>query len=589
MGMILKLTRIFFKEMFSNGDFFENVKTGKKKLGKIIAYTLLIIYIVVVFGFMYISTISTIHTSFAPLGLGNLTPTIIAMFGFLITFIFGFMVTISTYVTSANEEVMLAMPIKNKELFTAKYLCCYLNELLLGSAVILVGLGIYGYFEKLLTNPLFYLEAIISSLVIPMLSVGICYLILVVLLGCFKFLRKKNILMTISTTIICAFFLIFYFSFQNSLNSMMDPELFMATGQLASFENIGNIASFFPPIKWFTNAIVFCGSGEILKSIGWLLLLVTICVSIPAILLPVLSPLYIRSLDGFNEAKVKKLEKGKEKEFIKSDIKSTPVLTALLKRDIVGVLREASWFANGPLTLIIFPVIFGISFFAGFSQSNTNISELLLEANKFVTILKINDPELLSKILFWVCLGGGAIACAMGTMTSVSSTSISREGKGLQNILALPFPVKKLVSAKMLHAMLYSVISSMLIFVLLVMFAVLAKISLSFGDYLLVFVNFWWSSLILAFIIHLVDMLIDVCHPKLTWENPTAVFKQNLMTVAAMFLSWGILGLTIIAAIFLLPQSSISLLIINIAITIVAIPLWFWFQKFATKKLSNLY
>ena len=177
----------------------------------------------------------------------------------------------------------------------------------------------------------------------------------------------------------------------------------------------------------------------------------------------------------------------------------------------------------------------------------------------------------------------------MGTMTSVSSTSISREGKGLQNILALPFPVKKLVSAKMLHAMLYSVISSMLIFVLLVMFAVLAKISLSFGDYLLVFVNFWWSSLILAFIIHLVDMLIDVCHPKLTWENPTAVFKQNLMTVAAMFLSWGILGLTIIAAIFLLPQSSISLLIINIAITIVAIPLWFWFQKFATKKLSNLY
>ena len=32
MSMIFKLTRIFFKEMFSNGDFFENVKTHNERL-----------------------------------------------------------------------------------------------------------------------------------------------------------------------------------------------------------------------------------------------------------------------------------------------------------------------------------------------------------------------------------------------------------------------------------------------------------------------------------------------------------------------------------------------------------------------------
>lgn len=589
MSMIFKLTRIFFKEMFSAGDFFENLKTGKKKVGKIIGYTVLMLYCLVVFGFMYVSTIATIHSTFSQLGIGNLTPSIIGFFAFMITFIFGFMVTISTYVTSANEEIMLAMPIKNRDLFTAKYLCCYLNELLLGSAVILVGLGIYGYFEKLLTNPLFYLEAILSALVIPMLSVGICYLILVVLLGCFKFLRKKNMLMTISTTIMVGFFLIFYFSFQKSVNSMMDPELLLATGQVASFENIANMASFFPPINWFSKGIIFCNEGAFLKSIGYILLLVAICVSIPSIILPLLSPLYIRSLDGFNEAKVKKIEKGKVAEFVKSDIKSTPVLFALFKRDVFSVLRESSWFANGPLTLIIFPVMFGISIVAGLSQGGVSISELILELQQMVTGIKTSNPELLSSILFWVSFVAALLACAMGTMTSIAPTSISREGKGLQNILALPFPTSKLISAKMLHAMLYSVISSGLIFIVLVVAALVFKLPISFLDYFLIFVNFWWLSLVLAFIIHIIDIFIDLCHPKITWENPTAVFKQNLMAVVAMFLSWGIIALVVIAYIFLLPKSSLSLLICNVAFTVLAIPLWILFLKFAKKRLANMY
>ena len=92
-----------------------------------------------------------------------------------------------------------------------------------------------------------------------------------------------------------------------------------------------------------------------------------------------------------------------------------------------------------------------------------------------------------------------------------------------------------------------------------------------------------------AFLIHLIDMLIDVCHPKLTWENPTAVFKQNLMTVVAIFLSWGIIALFVVIVIFLLPTTLISLLVMNAVLTIIAIPLWMLFLKFSQKRLENLY
>lgn len=589
MNMILKLTRIFFKEIFSNGDFFENTKTGKKKVGKIIGYTILMLYCIGVFGFMYITVINSIHNSLASIGLNNLTPVFIGLSAFMLTFIFGFMVSISTYVTSANEEVMLSMPIKMKDLFTAKYLCCYLNELILGFAIVAIGLGIYGFHEKLLQNPLFYLEAILSALVIPLLSVGICYLILVVLLGCFKILRNKNMLMTFSSVIIVAFFLIFYFSFQKYLNNSVDVELLISGAEISALVDISDVVAFFPPIKWFALGFSLLSKGEYLKSFGYILLLVILCVSIPLIILPLLAPMYKRSLVGFNEAKVKKIQKGKEKEFIKSDIKETPILFALFKRDVSSVLRESSWFANGPLSLIIFPVIFGISFVAGFSQTDVNIGKLFSEISVGVSQLRLENSKLLSLIMFWISFGAGLFACLMGTMTSISPTSISREGKGFQNILALPFPIKTLIKAKMLHAMLYSVISSLVIFILLAVVAIWAKVPLLALDYVLIFVNYWWFSLVAAFLIHLIDMLIDVCHPKLTWENPTAVFKQNLMTVVAIFLSWGIIALFVVIVIFLLPTTLISLLVMNAVLTIIAIPLWMLFLKFSQKRLENLY
>lgn len=590
MKTIFILTKIFFKEMFSNGDFFENIKTGKKRVGKIIAYTLLILYCVGVFGFMYVSTISTLHQNFAIYGIQDITPTLVCLIGFLLTFIFGFMVSISTYVTSANEEIMFSMPIKTKDLFTAKFLCTYLNQLLLGAAVILIGLGIYGYYEKLLTNPLFYIEAILSCLAIPMLSVGICYLFLIILLTCFKFLRKKNLLMTAATILLVAFFLVFYFSFQKSINSMIDPELFLSTGQLGSVTNVVNIASFFPPINWFSKGIVFCTTGENLKSIGYILLLVVVCISIPLIILPLLSPLYKRSLAGFNESKIKKIEKGKEKEFVKADIKSTPILTALFKRDVKAVLREASWFSNGPLSLIIFPVIFGISFGVSFSQAGIDFKTLPNLISMIIPTIRMENPALLSSVLFYITMIGGLVACLMGTMTSISATSISREGKGFQNILALPFPLKKLITAKMLHAMLYSFFSSLLIFALLAGVSIWLKPSFTITEYLLVFLNFWWISLILAFIIHIIDMLIDVCHPKITWENPVAVFKQNLMTVVSIFLSMGLIGILVFLAFVLdLPKNLYVMSVINLIFTIIAVPSWILFQKFAVKRLSNLY
>ena len=85
-------------------------------------------------------------------------------------------------------------------------------------------------------------------------------------------------------------------------------------------------------------------------------------------------------------------------------------------------------------------------------------------------------------------------------------------------------------------------------------------------------------------------MLIDVCHPKITWENPIAVFKQNLMTVVSIFLSMGLIGILIFLAFVLkLPKNLLTITAINLIFTIIAVPSWILFQRFAEKRLSNLY
>ena len=588
MSMLYKLTRIFYKEMFSNGDFFENVKSGKKKIGKIIGYSILLLYLVVVFGFMYFTLINSTHLTFSSLGMKSGTLILIGFFAFFVTFMFGFTGSIGTYITNKDEEIFFSFPLKVSQIFSAKFLCTYISQLLFGAVVIIGGLGIYGYHEKLLTNPLFILEGLLAALSIPLISVGVCYLILVTLLGCFKFLRKKQILSAISTIFILVFFFGFYFMWMSNTGDNFDPTAILTGAALDNMINIVDFVKFFPPIHWFAKAIELCLQGEYLKSFGFSFLLTAIAVAIPFIILPLLSPLYKRSLEGFGETKIKKLKKEETSEYIKEDIKSTPILLALFKRDVKGVVRETSWFANGPLTMIICPLIFVISCF-GLSKAGGSLLELQNEIFNMIEMIKTSDTTLFNTIIFWLSFICGLISVLIGSMSSIATTAISREGKGLQNILAMPFSLKTFLNAKMLHAMFYSVIATVFVTILLAVMAILFSMPFTPGIYIMLFVNFIWFSLVTQFIINMIDMLIDVCHPKLSWENPIAVFKQNLISTVAIFLSWGIIALFVILAIYVIPTSPLSLLLMNIVLTAIAISLWILFLNFAKKKLENLY
>lgn len=588
MKMILKLTKLFYKEIFSPESYIKDSKTGKVKVGKGILYAILILYCIGVFGFMYFTTISSLYNSLNSIGQGYLTLYAVGFSAFIITFFFGFMVSVNTYATSANEEFLISLPLKIKDIFTAKFLCTIINELLLSVAFIFLGAGIYGFNEGLLTNPLFYIEVIFSAIAIPFFSVGVSYLILVILVNSFKFLRRKGVLTGICTTIMIVFFLWFYFTWQKIFNGAIQENLeqMMNGAEIASL--MDKFSVFFP-IKWFGESVSLLKTGSILKSLLNFILLIGCSFAIPAIVLPVLAPLYKRSLAGFNETKVKKLEKGTEKEFIQKDLKSSSLTFALLKRDFWAIIREPSWCINGPGMFLVMPVIFGISIVAGLSQADFNFNEVAGMLVAFITEIRVSNPELLNQIWFWLAFGSGLLAATLGTMTSISTTSISREGKGFSNILALPMSMKDFTLAKMIHAMLYSVVGTVFMLILLIVLICVIKLPIQASELFEIFANLIWTSTVVAFLINLIDLFIDTLSPKLKWENPIAVFKNNLTVVLAIFLSWAIIAGIVALAIFFVKQEMSNLVLINAGLTLISVPVWRLYQNFAEKKLRSMY
>lgn len=133
-------------------------------------------------------------------------------------------------------------------------------------------------------------------------------------------------------------------------------------------------------------------------------------------------------------------------------MRSVSVFHALFMRDVRNVVREPAFFANGPLFVFLFPVIFVLSFSIGFVASGQSLVELLSDLQ--MSILEI-PAEKFASIKYYVTLGGAAFTVFSGTFSNLATTSFSREGKSLNDLKAMPLKFDMIVKVKFWHAMLY--------------------------------------------------------------------------------------------------------------------------------------
>lgn len=583
MSITLKLAKLYLSQMLSLNTIKDGFTQGGKKALKSVGIILVLLYCASVFGFFFISIAKIFYSSLADAGMSNVFPLMLGFAILIITFVFGFLTTLGTYTSAQNEEILLSLPIKDKQLFLAKFISTSVCELPISFAFIAIGAIIYAKNEGLLGNPLLYISILLNSISMPLIILAICYMLVIFILNIFSFLKNKALLIGISTFCLFVVILGLNFAYQNMMISAvtnnLPPEM-LATVK----DKLSDAGKILMPVKWFAESFSELHTSAASVILKLLLLLATSAVFL-FLVLPLISPLYRKTIIGFNEFSAKKLSKDKIDSFIQHDIKSTPVLKALLARDFKSLMREPAWLANGPLIILLLPIIMGISLYASI-RGNIEGIESALESFRQSIVISISQSEAAKSSLLYAAAGISAI-CAIftGCNTFVAATAISREGKGLSNLMALPVSWNDIFAAKMIHAMIYSAFTTLLATAAMAAVMGFLNISLSVKDIIFTYTAMIGLSLAFSFILQIVALAIDVSNPKLDWENPSAAMKRNLNTMLSMLVTMGIVAILIAAGIFLLPQRIETMLVATLVCVLLAIPLWKWFLKFAKKAL----
>ena len=567
------LFKILASNNFSFGTFIEGFKKGIKGILKNILVIALMLYFVIVAGGMYITVMNLLGNGLVNSGDLEKMPVVIIFAAFCLVLFVGCVRAATNYYTGCGEEQFLAMPLKPLEIFGAKVGVTAITDASLGAVVVIVGSVIYGIKAGLITKPLFYVGILVTTCAIVSISLFLIYgLMLFFLLICPK-LRKRNILTGVATVLIFVF--VCCYSFLSSQMSMM---LDLDAGAAAPLVQMIRIwADKVPFLMIFADAM----SGKILP----MLLMVAITLVFVLGVVPLFAPGYIKTLNGFSDIKSKKISKAKAQDVINRNVKANSVFSTLFTRDLRTMFREPSFFANGPLLLIILPVIMllsgGISFIMA---SKDNLAAVLNELQKIFLQM---SPEGMNRFKHYAVLITAAIAVFMGNCTNVASTSFSREGKALYDLKAMPINYDTIVLVKFWHAFMYCIIAVVIIAIYFIAGVFLLNIPLTANEVITMLIKACIITLLVSLVLIFTEMFIDTVNPKLQWENPTAAFKQNINAIVSSFISMGFVGIFIVMMIFL-PKTGLGMFIIGAVFAVIAAPLGFLYFRYAVKRIPKM-
>lgn len=576
--MTFAVFKILFSNVYSMGDFWASFKKGPKGIIKNILVILLAIYCLAVFIGLFSMTMLSVYSGLEAEGKTQLMPGFGLILGLMMTIFFGFLSVATNYYTGAGEEQLMCMPLKAREIFGAKFAVSVIADSLFGAMIVIICSVIYGSKEGCFTNPLFYIGIVASVLTICVVSVFFLYFVFIVILSLIPALRKKNILQGIATVIIISFSACCGFFGSMGGNMMAGNPSYqnidMGSPLVDSW--IGRVSSF-KAVSLFANCLV----GD------WLSILIMLAIGalIIFVFVPLISPMYLRSLNGFGDVKTKKMNQEQVSKVLTESGKGKSIFQAMYWRDVKTVLREPAFFANGPLMVFLMPVFFLVpSLFAMFKIDGVSLEEL---ATSLYTFFDSGDSAAVAKANYLVALIFAGITIFTGNSSSIACTSFSREGKGLGNLKAMPVLSETILQAKFAHAFTYNIISNVMFILFVVIVSLVLKMSFLISFLLKPLLLGVLLSLVTSLFIIFLEMLIDTANPKLNWDNPMAAFKQNVNSVICVF------GTMALVAIFIglglvLPKSLIGVVILLVIFTGLSAPTGYFYFKYAKKRFINM-
>lgn len=522
MNRILTLTQIMMKS--SSYDFTQQLTTKKKKTSKMmmVLFGFIFVYLGVIVYFLWNSLIEK------SIQLGQSGITIYTLFttATLYILIMGIMIVPGVFYFSKDIERYLVLPVKPSDILFSKFITSLITMYITAS-IIFIPFAI-AYIVNVKPDILFILRFILGSIMIPIIPFTLALIFMIIILTFIPFFKNKDVYTYCSTGIAVILGLgIAYFG--QSSGSGNTDYIANLMASITSGDNallkVMNTA--LPTITMLARGVVYADYAQL--GLG-----IVFSIIIPFILVTMVQKLYFNGVIGIDESSSNKVALSQQE--LKNKSKRSSPLRAVMRYDIRNILRTPVFTTNYFSGLIILPVMIFMPLLIGISKAPVSLSEITLAINEVMNITFYSQSGL-TRITI-VAIIGLMIAYFMANIGLISATSISREGRTLQQFQSMPINLMTVVQAKILIGACITVIPTWVVGIIISLL-----IRLNIG-YIIIFMI---SAVIGSMISNTSAVVLDVFAPKLIWDNETQAIKQNFLTMVPLFTSFVIIGLFIVA------------------------------------------
>jgi len=506
---IVSLALLYVKSTFSLSLPTRKELKKPKTLFKTIGIGIGILFLVADISVIFVMMNLSMYDGLKPAGLQGLMLLNAATTASILVFVLAFMLALSMFSMSGIESGFLVLPFTARELLAAKMFLVYVSEALAGVFLLAIAMAIYGIKES--PTFLFYINGILTAMILPLAPTAISYLILIPMMNASKRFRNKNFILYVGGFLGMIFALGFNFYIQSMTAKAMNPS------QLALLAKPDSLISRIGQ-SWIPSWLAWKALTDASKLSGVLAVLGNLAIGLGccAVVVALLGKPYVKSLQAFNESTFSRRKLPGSSMAGGSIFARKSAMRSLVTREIRLMNREPMYLLNGPFVVILMPLLLAIVFMAQKS--------VLSEAMKGLA------PLLSGPGSYLIPAGMGAF---LGSSTSIACTAVSRDAKAIAWMKALPVTPFRYFLAKLIHAELFSVFGGL--------------VGCGAGALLL---GIGWVDLIVAFVLSLLfatafnmgSLWLETAYPRLRWDNPIAAMKQNPNAVIAILGAMGLLG-----------------------------------------------
>ena len=452
-------------------------KIEKPSPVKLILFAFLYVFLIAVFLILSMSVSLMLAPILLP-GLDWLYYLIYMCLSVTLIFILSIFETKTELFDCKDNDLLLSMPIKPKDIVAARVLIVLIYNYIINAILMIPAIVFYAIFAK---NIFGIIGGILIFMLLPLFATALASFVGYLVAEISRKLKFKNLITVIVTFSLFALYFVMVEVIGNNLEAMLEALLGMGE-ELAQNHKV----------------LLFFGNAALLKPLS-ILSVAAISIISAAIAYFMISSAYIRIVTERTGAK-KAVYKEKR-------LKRGSAIAALTKKDIRHFFSSPIYTLNGGLGLIM-GIVLGVVAIVNGDMLSTVTAELQISTASLANI---------------------AIALVILTfsMTIISACSLSLEGKQLWIMKTMPISPKTVLLSK---AFVQFIISAPMILISTVLMLIATKPAPAL----------WIVYIIIAQLANLsfslLGILINVLFPKFDYENEAQAVKQSLATVVSMML-----------------------------------------------------